>query len=70
VVAPEAAALSPSAHICRNPLGDPFTSLFVEPVHPARQHTNLRTVVEGPPIVVSAAHAKIRRDGYRRSRGQ
>jgi hypothetical protein len=50
--------------------GGPFTSLFVEPVHPARQHMNLRTVVEGPPIVVSAAHAKIRRDGYRRSRGQ
>jgi hypothetical protein len=50
--------------------GGPVTSLFVEPVHPAWQHTNLRTVVEGPPIVVSAAHAKIRRDGYRRSRGQ
>jgi hypothetical protein len=24
----------------------------------------------GPPIVVSAAHAKIRRDGYRKSCGQ
>lgn len=37
-------------------------------VHPARQHTNLRTVIEGSPVVVAAAHAKIRRDGYRGSR--
>jgi hypothetical protein len=27
--------------------GGPFTSLFVEPVHSARQHTNLRTVTTG-----------------------
>lgn len=39
-------------------------------MRPARQHTNLRAVVEGPPIVVSASHAKIRRDGYRRPRRQ
>jgi hypothetical protein len=45
-------------------------SRWTDMVHPAQQHTNLHTVVEGPPIVVSAAHVKIRRDGYRRPRCQ
>lgn len=35
-------------------------------VHPARQHTNTQPVVEGAELAVAVAHAKIRRNGYRR----
>jgi hypothetical protein len=37
-------------------------------VHPTRQYTNLNLLVNGLPVILKAAHAKVRRGGYRRTR--
>jgi hypothetical protein len=46
---------------------DPKVRKLTGPAHPALHNANLSALLPGTAIVLPAPHAKVRRDGYRRS---